>query len=70
MAKIPGVTTMGEVEMSKENGLKTVDEKEKATGTCTYLDISSSWGEGSTWATFRPTKFKTHYVAPQFFIFR
>ena len=24
----------------------------------------------SEWATFRPTKFKTHYVAPQFFIFR
>ena len=23
---------------------------------------------GPIWATFRPTKFKTHYVAPQFFI--
>ena len=22
------------------------------------------------WATFRPTKFKFHYVAPQFFIFQ
>ena len=25
---------------------------------------------GPTWAIFRPTKFKFHYVAPQFFIFR
>ena len=24
---------------------------------------------GPIWATFRPTKFKIHYVAPQFFIF-
>ncbi|XP_041362878.1 eukaryotic translation initiation factor 4E-binding protein 2-like [Gigantopelta aegis] len=33
MAKIPGITTMGEVEIAKENGLKTVDEKEKAANT-------------------------------------
>ena len=24
---------------------------------------------GPIWATFRPTKFKTHYVAPQFYFF-
>ena len=24
---------------------------------------------GPSWATFRPTKFKIHYIAPQFFIF-